>query len=68
MAYEQRLAPQAPFKKENGKWTFYDYPGGIQTEAGEYPTEEEAKDAFDKVYRIWFANKGGDGPINSTVG
>ena len=67
MAYMKRPAPQFPFKKEDGRWTFYDYPGGEQTEAGHYLTENEAKEAYDKVYRIWFANNGYDGPINAVI-
>ncbi len=68
MTVKQRPGPGAPFQKENGKWTFYDYPDGVQTEAGEYSTEDEAKDASIKVLRIWIANRGGDGPVNSVIG
>jgi hypothetical protein len=67
MAIKQRPGPGPPFQKESGKWTFYDYPNGVQTEAGEYATEDEAKGAWIKVQRIWIANKGGDGPINSVI-
>ena len=68
MANRQRPAPGAPFQKENGKWTFYDYPAGVRTEAGEYSTQCEAEDASIKVLRIWIANGCGDGPVNSVVG
>lgn len=67
MASNQRPGPSSPFRKENGKWTFYDYPKAVQTEAGEYPTEDEAKDASTKVLRIWIANDCADGPINSVI-
>lgn len=62
-----RPAPDPPFQKANGKWTFYDYPKGVQTEAGVYETEDEAKAAFIKVHRIWIANGGGDGTINAVI-
>ena len=68
MAYKKRPAPQPPFQKEDGRWTFYDYPDGVQTEAGYYSTESEAREAYDKVYKIWFANKGCDGPVNAVIG
>jgi len=67
MANNQRHSPGSPFHKENGKWTFYDYPEGVQTEAGEYPSEDEARAASIKVLRIWIANGGADGPINSVI-
>jgi hypothetical protein len=63
MSSNQRPGPGLPFQKENGKWTFYDYPKGVQIEAGEYPTEQDAKDASIKVLRIWYANGYADGPI-----
>ena len=63
MASNQRQGPGIPFQKENGKWTFYDYPKGVQTEAGEYATEDEAKDASITVFRIWEANGYGDGLV-----
>lgn len=67
MASKCRPAPRPPFQREDGRWTFYDYPGGIQTEGGYYSTEDEAKQAYDRVYRIWFANKGCDGPVNAVI-
>jgi hypothetical protein len=48
-------------------WTFYDYPKGVQTEAGEYKTEDDAKASFVKVQRIWNANGYADGPINAVI-
>ena len=68
MANNQWPVPSCPFQKENGKWTFYDYPNGVQKEPGECATEDNAKDASVKVLSMWIANKGGDGPINSVIG
>jgi len=67
MERNTRPAPAPPFQKENGKWTFYDYPKGVETEAGEYETETEAKAAFITVHRLWVANNGTDGPINAVI-
>lgn len=67
MAIKRRPAPEPPFQKANGRWTFYDCPGGTQIEAGEYSNQHDAQDAYDIVYRIWFANKGSDGPVNAVI-
>lgn len=67
MGSNTRPAPNPPFQKANGKWTFYDYPKGVKIEAGEYETEDKAKAAFIKVHRIWVANDGADGPINAVI-
>lgn len=67
MESNARPAPDPPFRKANGKWTFYDYPGGVKAEAGEYETEDGAKAAFIKVHRIWIANGCADGPINAVI-
>ncbi len=55
--------PGTAFKKENGMWTFYVYPDGVQREAGDYPDEETAKDWSIRALRIWEVNGYKDGPI-----
>ena len=49
-------APSIPFQKENGKWAFFIYPQGVETEAGEYPTREAAEQWFIKAMRLWEVN------------
>ena len=44
-------SPTVPFCKKNRQWTFYVFPDGVQTEAGEYPDEEAARTASWKSYR-----------------
>jgi len=63
MSVPQDPMPGRPFEKENGKWTFYAYPNGVQEEAGEYPDKDTAEQASIKVWRIWEANGFNYGPI-----
>jgi hypothetical protein len=63
MAVPPEPQPGIPFKKDNGMWTFYIYPGGIKQEAAEYPDEESASQTSLKVLRIWEVNGGKLGPI-----
>jgi len=56
MPIQQQPSPSLPFQKDNGRWTFYAYPSGVQEEAGEYLDEDAAKQAAIKVWRIWEAN------------
>jgi hypothetical protein len=55
-ARKQRPGPGQPFKKENGKWTFYVYPDFVPREAGEYLDQDAATEAFRKVLQDWDAN------------
>jgi hypothetical protein len=49
-------SPTTPFCKQNLQWTFYIFPDGVQTEAGDYPDENVARAASWKSYRIWQAD------------
>ena len=56
MNTEKHSAPSAPIKKDNGKWTFYVFPGGEEREAGQFETEAAAKDARFKALLRWGSN------------
>jgi hypothetical protein len=56
MSDEKQPAPGPTIRKANGKWTFYVYPDGKESEAGQYETETAAKDARFKALLHWGAN------------
>jgi hypothetical protein len=56
MASDPKPAPAAPFRKDNGKWTYYVYPKGSAEEGGEFPDENAATESFIKMYRLWEVN------------
>jgi hypothetical protein len=56
MREETKQAPSAAFKKENGMWTFFVHPDGIQREAGDYSDEETAEDLSNRERLRWEEN------------
>jgi hypothetical protein len=63
MTDAKQRAPGGPFLKENGKWTFYFYPHGVEQEAGEYADQDHAEQESIKMLRIWEANGFSYGPL-----
>lgn len=53
---KRELPPSKPFLKENGKWSFYFYPEGIQKESIEYVDEQEAEAGAKSLLRDWESN------------
>jgi hypothetical protein len=53
---KQRPGPGMPFRKENGKWTFYVYPDFIPREAGEYLDLGSATEAHRNMLQTWSSN------------
>ena len=53
MNTDQHPAPGPAIKKDNGKWTFYVFPDGIEREAGQYETEAAAKNDRFKALVRW---------------
>jgi hypothetical protein len=57
------IRPGAAFEKDDGKWTFYVYPKGVQQEADEYTDAETAREWADKALRHWYTNGGTYGSL-----
>jgi hypothetical protein len=67
MSKEKRPGPGPAFQKDNGMWTYYVYPDGVPREAGDYASEEAAKEWSARALRHWEVNSYTYGSIGAIV-